>query len=55
MNMLVAVLVIVILNAIFNMLFMALFTWAMFHDTKVKPNEGKQFESEKQQWSQRKG
>lgn len=52
--MLVAILVIVVLNTIFNILFLAAFLWGVFSDSKIKLNEEKQSELKKQQSSQRK-
>lgn len=53
-EMIVAILVIVVLNTIFNSLFMVAFLWGVFSDSKNKSNEGKLLESEKLQSSQRK-
>lgn len=52
--MLIAILVIVALNSLFNILFMATFLWGVFSGSKINPNEEKQSESKKQQSSQRK-
>ena len=53
--MLIAILVISVLNTIFNVLFLAAFLWGVFSSSKQNLNEEKRSESEKQQKSPARG